>query len=519
MDTNIDKKKPHYVIVQAGGKGTRLNHLTANKPKALVPVKNLPILFYLFRNYPDSKFLIISDYKQNVLHNYLNSFATDIEWTIIPSEGSGNCAGIADAAKLIPANESALLIWSDLILPESGVLFPPNDNNIYIGISESLRCRWMFKDGIISETATDQYGIAGIFSINDCTLLRNVPDDGEFAYWLSLSHIPLKPWMVDGVREYGTLDAFNTLEEDRCRPFNRITANGSVITKQPLDALGRELAGKETLWYKEVGKHNFHAIPAVYSYEPLKMEKIQGKNIFEYHLSKNAKVDVLKCILQKLELLHSYESIPADRNSIIETYYYKTLSRLYPVRSLIPFSDKDIITVNGKPCRNVFSRLDELETRIKKLSCDRFPIIHGDCTFSNIMLRDDVPCSVVFIDPRGYYGDTLLYGDPRYDYAKLYYSIVGNYDNFNLRRFNLEIGGPNGSRNTKLPEASVELTIQSEGWEELEEIFFSLVPVDPDEIRLIHALIWLSLTSYAWHDYDSVCGAFYNGLYYLEDVI
>ena len=33
-----------HIIVQAGGKGTRLEHLTANKPKALVPVENLPML-------------------------------------------------------------------------------------------------------------------------------------------------------------------------------------------------------------------------------------------------------------------------------------------------------------------------------------------------------------------------------------------------------------------------------------------------------------------------------------------
>ena len=36
-----------YVVVQAGGKGTRLETLTANKPKALVPVDNLPMIFHL----------------------------------------------------------------------------------------------------------------------------------------------------------------------------------------------------------------------------------------------------------------------------------------------------------------------------------------------------------------------------------------------------------------------------------------------------------------------------------------
>ena len=43
--------------------------------------------------------------------------------------------------------------------------------------------------------------------------------------------------------------------------------------------------------------------------------------------------------------------------------------------------------------------------------------------------------------------------------------------------------------------------------------------VSQETIKLIHAIIWLSLTTYAWEDYDSICGAFYNGIYYLADVI
>lgn len=47
---------PQYIIVQAGGKGTRMEHLTANKPKALVPIGNRPMLFHLFEKYPDKQF-------------------------------------------------------------------------------------------------------------------------------------------------------------------------------------------------------------------------------------------------------------------------------------------------------------------------------------------------------------------------------------------------------------------------------------------------------------------------------
>ena len=63
-----------YIVVQAGGKGSRMERLTRNKPKALVPVNNLPMIFHLFKKFPNKKFLIIGDYKFDVLKRYLKSF-------------------------------------------------------------------------------------------------------------------------------------------------------------------------------------------------------------------------------------------------------------------------------------------------------------------------------------------------------------------------------------------------------------------------------------------------------------
>lgn len=65
----------------------------------------------------------------------------------------------------------------------------------------------------------------------------------------------------------------------------------------------------------------------------------------------------------------------------------------------------------------------------------------------------------------------------------------------------------------------MKLVIESNGWEDMEDKFFELTGAVRYEIKLLHAVIWLSLTTYAWQDYDSICGAFYNGLYYLEEVL
>lgn len=46
----------------------------------------------------------------------------------------------------------------------------------------------------------------------------------------------------------------------------------------------------------------------------------------------------------------------------------------------------------------------------------------------------------------------------------------------------------------------------------MEEFFFDNIPnIDKNKIKALHSVIWLSLTTYAWEDYDSICGAFYNG--------
>lgn len=106
----------YNIIVQAGGKGTRLEGLTKNKPKCLVPYDNLPLIFHLFKKFPKAKFSIIADYKVEVLQKYLDIFAKAYEWRILPANGSGTLSGIGEAVKEFSEDESFMVIWCDLIL-------------------------------------------------------------------------------------------------------------------------------------------------------------------------------------------------------------------------------------------------------------------------------------------------------------------------------------------------------------------------------------------------------------------
>jgi GTP:adenosylcobinamide-phosphate guanylyltransferase len=504
MENAENKPTIEYIVVQAGGRGARLGHLTANKPKALVPVDNLPMLFHLFRKYPDKRFVIITDHKREVLREYLECFA-GVKHLVVDASGAGTCAGLRQALEFLPKNAPFLLIWSDLILPENFEL--PAESDEYIGISETFSCRWSYRNGVFEEERSEEHGVAGLFVFRDKSSLSGVPDSGEFVRWLRDRGMRFAELGLAGTREFGLLSEYEALGKEKSRPFNKLTAAGDTIVKEPIDKQGKELALLERKWYKAAIARGVQNIPKLYEGEPLKMEKIKGKNIHEYaSLSFEGKREILRKLTDALETLHTLERVPADAFSLKEAYYGKTMDRLRRVRDLIPFADQKSIVVNGRECRNVYFCKRDLERRLDALRCESFAFIHGDCTFSNMMLRNDA--EPVFIDPRGYFGHTELYGDPNYDWAKLYYSVVGNYDRFNLKDFRLTIG-----------ENGVDLKIESNEWEDLEQDFFAFSGTDPGTIKLLHAIIWLSLTTYAWQDYDSICGAFYDGLYYLEEVL
>ena len=506
-----------YIIVQAGGKGTRLGYLTKNKPKALVPVNNLPMIFHLFQKYPDKKFIVIADYHKEVIREYLACFAK-IKYLIVDADGTGTCSGIRQALEFVPLNQAFMLVWSDLILPDE-LKFPEefqkseteiNADSIqkqdYIGISRTFSCRWSYQNNRFIEVPSAEHGVAGFFLFHDKSKLLSVPSSGELVRWMQSEEMEFKEISLAGTKEFGILEEYEAFSREKCRPFNRITIEGDRLTKEAIDDQGRKLAIRECAWYEKAKENQVKVLPQIYSTNPLTMEYIKGKNIYECQLAYCEKKIILEKLICALRELHNVGSIEADPFSIKEAYYHKTMKRLSKVENLIPFAREKVIRVNGRNCRNVFFYQHELEKKIEQISCNRFYFIHGDCTFSNLMLREDG--SPVLIDPRGYFGFTQIYGDIRYDWAKLYYSIVGNYDQFNLKKFRLDIENN-----------EVSLKIESNHWEDMENDFFQLIGEDISEIKLLHAVIWLSLTTYAWQDYDSICGAFYNGLYYLEEAL
>ena len=204
---------PQYIIVQADGKGTRMEHLTANKPKALVPIGNRPMLFHLFEKYPDKRFIVIADYKSDVMKKYLYAFAK-VNYLVVDAHGKkGTCAGVKKALEMVPDNEECMLIWSDLVLPENFEF--PKQKDDYVGLSKNFRCRWSYKDSQFEEIPSEDYGVAGLFIFKDKSKLKDVPEEGELVRWMQQQGQIYNTFGLYQTKEYGLLSEWKKIGESR----------------------------------------------------------------------------------------------------------------------------------------------------------------------------------------------------------------------------------------------------------------------------------------------------------------
>lgn len=250
-----------YVIVQAGGRGSRLRHHTWNKPKCLVSVRGKPILYHLFDRFVGAKFIVIGDYLYEQLEKYLQVNPPKVDYQLIHTMEKGTASGIAQALEMVPPTVPLVLTWSDLIIG-SLPAWPETDLPV-ICTTDTFTCRWtVAPEGHLHELPGTKNGIPGLFYFPQANKFPIPPVKGEFVKWFA-ANVP-KYDLLD-CPDMEELGDFSTIEEsnDRagfCRFFNKVEFKGDKVIKTVVDHDYDDVHEKEKAWYKEAQRLGFRLV-------------------------------------------------------------------------------------------------------------------------------------------------------------------------------------------------------------------------------------------------------------------
>jgi hypothetical protein len=232
--------------------------------------------------------------------------------------------------------------------------------------------------------------------------------------------------------------------------FNRlyIDKNERIIKKICYSALGKKKIESEIEFYHYIEKYEDinKYFPKIKNYleSGYVMEYLDGYEPLYKVYQSNQKIDIFHI----LKNLHSVikpvdkETFISDLQIEIET---KILERHSNSRHII--EDYDYIKrVNGLQVYSIPEITLKIKSKIMELIKDReqynYVIIHGDCQFNNIVYNKSKN-NIKLIDPRGYFGNSLIYGMEEYDLAKVLFALSG-YDEFDNRNIsNIEIENDN----------------------------------------------------------------------------
>lgn len=327
----------------------------------------------------------------------------------------------------------------------------------------------------------------------------------------------MKPVYTDNWFDIGHLDKYySSLLEVKAREFNHITIDKQrgILRKTSSD---KEKFIGEILWYLKLPHDIEYVRPRIFQYSIdyenpyIEMEYYSYHTLHELYLYSDLTIGQWKTIFERIKFFcddlskYTVKDIYV-RESLEEMYLNKTKARLNSLRENENFSKffTNSFYVNGIKYKTFSSIIRKLEDIINELyDIDTFSIIHGDLCFTNILVDSNFNFIKV-IDPRGKFGHYDIYGDKRYEIAKLFHSIDGGYDfiikdlfdlNFDSNRLSIEYKIQNRTRNFDLFEMFLSVFEDDVGndKEKIELIeallFFSMIPLHKESVRHQFAML------------------------------
>ena len=355
----------------------------------------------------------------------------------------------------------------------------------------------------------DKEALVGYYKFSDTKLLKQLlateflNPDASFINVLQKYH-NIHPILVKTTQHWFDFGHVSGAVQARlglfsAREFNSLKVDAVRGTITKISRKKQKLLD-EANWYKELPAEVACYAPRVFNvseneeFASVEMELYGYANLAETFIygSNNLEdwYNIIEALLKVHKVFENYTE-PQNKEELVEIYQNKTQQRLDDIAvknpEILKMMQSDYISINNIHYKNYPLLKSALNTEIAKLTnYDKRTIVHGDYCFSNILFD---PMHYIFklIDPRGRFKTQSIYGDPRYDIAKLRHSIVGLYDFIVAGLYKLKATGKD----------SYDFQISTPILTEKLEPFFDELVVnygyDRREIKLIEALLFLTM--------------------------
>lgn len=509
-------------------------------PTGLIPLHGQPVVKHIIDSFRESDDcgdidVVIAHHPDfDALVTWANTSDYDIDLVEVPAPDTlartvATALGVADQRGIL-GEDGAYIQFADTLI------YPPcvtddEDSVVYDDVDHPIRWTTFETDesgGIetISEKFTDvsrkraktfvgQFWFGAPREFEDALTRAMATAEGtqnisEF-YIALLSYLSDRTYRLrspDRWIDIGHLDTYYRAKLDflNTREFNdlRIDRQTGVICKRSENV---DILNAEVNWYDDIPPAIQPYTPEIYEFErgtePLvRMEYIGYPPLSDIHLYGSHGIHIWKSIFRNLfRLIGEFREYSTDKytpaeveSSLRSMYVDKTLDRLDVLRTqpgFARFFDAESVVVNGEEFRSVGRIVDRLADDLQStdlFELDEPTMIHGDFCFPNI-LYDIRTGNVKLIDPRGEFGALGIYGDYRYDLAKLIHSVDGHYEFIINDRFSVDASEHELSYR-------IHLTEQHHNRRQLfDSMLESRYPNERADLYALESLLWLSMVA------------------------
>ena len=522
------------VLIVAGGKNTRFKEMSIF-PKVLLPMIQWPsILTYDVHKFTEQGtkvHLVINESYYEMVKDYVENNKIDVEIIL-----SSNCNGSSNTLKSVKdklPKEDTLVIWSDLVLSFDGIdkifedIVKTTEDYIVFTKDGKYRCRFTER-GLVNVENTNDGNVPGIYYYKSIPPFaydeENFPNLDLVEYLDAIPSIYSQTKQVGTIPYVGNITEFRDLttylkyyydrpefDQKKTRFFNSITLNEDMdgyktIIKKCIDPSFNHLIDKEIDWYSKVANLNLTCIPKIrktskeeHMIEMEYLEDYYPVHIFLREAKKEELKDFFNSYFNAIEELHSIECKDVPKEDVTQDceveFYSKVLIRCNAIKHMLVNYNALDLDLTLSEATNIIINSGIMD---KNYPYGKYWFTHGDLNGSNAMYNPETK-EIKFIDPRGYFGKTIMSGLKEYDYAKVLYCLTG-YDDFNLEPYVFT------SKEYSEPKMLVNL-------EDLPEKLNNPI------LKLMVGIIWVSLAQYIAQDIFKANIAYNHGMKMLHNAL